>query len=353
MAIETIALNQQQQYQQSSLIERDIRLSKITNNPALNELSPRVESSTLLANNSEKRLSQQSRKEFTSTELTSEADAYQRPLPPKIKLIKLILESYLGKNLDLSNKFDYQAAKTQAQQQMDDAQASPVAEFITLAGQQFNAGDNVSVTTLTVEQQKLDYQMQGTFKLDNRIINLDYRLSLSSEYSSITKLETTAAALKDPLIIQFGARGLGSITDFTPLDINNDQQLDALPIFSGDVGYLFFDKNNNKQVDNGSELFGPKTGSGFNELAKLDSNNNGFFDQQDDNYQNIYIWQPQKQAMTSLSAAGISAIYLDAINTPFNFRDQSGEISAQLRQTSFAIGENNQAYGVHQVDVRI
>jgi hypothetical protein len=386
MAIQTIHLDQQQQYQQKNTSKRTIKRLHTFNAPSVNKQTTKKSSNQQLKTTTNTlsllvhTTTNVSNKALTNNTVTVE-DIYQRPLPAKVKLIKLILESYISKNIKVTDKqFDYkkasaQISKTQqalsfnqqsVEQQIPNAQNI---KFITIDGKQYRQQEQVSITTLLTEQQQLNFAMQGEFIIDNKKVNLNYQLNLKASYSSIHSIETTAAALKDPVVIQFGTRSIGYITDYTKFDINNDNKQNDLPIFSGDVGYLIFDKNNNHHVDNGGELFGPTTNNGFSELAQLDSNNNGFFDNQDDKYSQIYIWQPKqtkpnsneqspnKQNLVSLSQAGIKAISLNAITTQFNFRDQSkdnkGEINARLTQTSFAISENNKTLGVHQIDVRL
>jgi len=380
MAIQTIAVKQQQHYENNIVSQREIIAIKPAENTLAANRSPIKENTQSFSINSKNALikSQIMAPDSGKTQSNDETELYQRPLPPKVKLIKLILESYLGKDLSIDlSQLDFRNSKQQSladTEKLSDLNTSsnPKNELLNIDGQQFNSDDNITVTNSNVELQYLSYQVQGQFSLNDQNITLDYQFDLSSKYASKTTITTTAAALKDPLIIQFGAQGIGEINGETELDINNDKNLNSLPIFSGDVGYLVFDKNDNKTVDNGSELFGPTSNNGFSELAQLDSNNNGFFDSQDNAYQRVYIWQPQQdnssnntsniipkkgnnnqQELVSLAHAGVSAIYLDAIDTPFNFRNQNGDITAQLRQSSFAITDNNQAVGIHQIDVQI
>ncbi len=228
---------------------------------------------------------------------------------------------------------------------------------MTIDGQSFQHNDLLSVERWTSHEQRLDYQVQGVFSVNEQELSLNYSFTLASEHESYSKIEMSAAALKDPIVVQFGSQELGYIEGEKKFAINQDNTLDSLPIFSGDVGYLVYDKNQNQQADDGSELFGPQTGQGFAELAQLDSNNNGFIDAEDQQFEQLYIWQPsddyQTEQWLSLSQANIQAISLSAVNTPFDFYDSQGEIQAQMRQSSFAISEEGLGRGVHQIDVRI
>jgi len=378
MTIQTVSLEQQHQYQQQTTSQRKIKRitafdgnqgstqlpnktinKQIANVSASNQVSTSELQAGILALN---------RASSASNTSDNIEDIYHRPLPVKVKLMKLILENYLGKNLDLSNQsLSYQ--KSSAQQftieniskitHLSSQQLSPNSDLISLDGKTFNRQDQIEVSTISQQTQQLNFSMQGDFIIDNQAVNLNYQLQLNSQYSTASTVNMSAAALKDPLVIQYGAQSIGKIIGYQALDINNDKQQDNLPIFSGDVGYLVYDKNNDQQVNNGSELFGPTSNNGFAELAMLDSNQNGYFDQQDDKYQQVYIWQPkhmnsaEEQNLVTLSQAGIKAISLNAIDTQFNFRGDHGEIDAQLTQSSFAITNNNQAVGVHQIDVRL
>lgn len=196
--------------------------------------------------------------------------------------------------------------------------------------------------------------MNGEFTVNGQRLKMDYSFAIANEHTSYSSVEMTAAALKDPLIVQFGNQAIGEINDHHSFDINQDGNLNKLPIFTGDVGYLVYDKNQNVKADDGSELFGPQTGHGFNELAQFDSNGNGFIDNEDEAFEQLYIWQPEKSSkMMSLTEANILAINTSAIDTPFSFYDTQGNIMAQMRRSSFAISNDGLGKGVHQIDVRI
>ena len=283
----------------------------------------------------------------------------------KLQLMVIVLERVLGRTLDISD-FSFTAKKDDRSNDsangnslLNNDMLSPLgAQLINIDGQSFQQGDVVSVEQWHSREQQLEYQVQGTFMVNEQELFLDYNYSLASEQISYSKIEMSVEALKDPIIVQFGSRGLGEISGQKDFDFNQDKSLNILPVFSGDVGYLVYDKNHNNKADDGGELFGPETGQGFTELAQLDSNKNGFIDAEDQHFEQLYLWQPgndnnQAEQWLSLEEAEIQAISLSAISTPYDFYDQQGEIQAQLRQSSFAISENGIGRGVHQVDVRI
>lgn len=56
----------------------------------------------------------------------------------------------------------------------------------------------------------------------------------------------------------------------------------------------------NGKIDDGSELFGARTGNGFNELAKYDSDNNHFIDAGDPVFSNLAFYQKILRVVMSL-----------------------------------------------------
>jgi len=361
MSLTSLSFNQQADYKQNYVHRRQVTLlSKSQKPPALSATAQRavVQESTLSKDNTlieAADLIKQPNQQHTPEE------SYHRPLPPKVALIKIILEGYLGRrfadlsvdlnlgsNQDLDNNVE-----TNTDEQPSKSSSGMPTESFDIDGQIFAPEDKVQVERWQIHQQELHFTMQASFELEGEQLAVNFAFSLASEQRSYSSLEMSAGALKDPLIVQFGEQGLGHITDNVLFDINQDEHLDNLPIFSGDVGYLVFDKNNNQQADTGNELFGPQTGNGFSELAVLDSDENGFIDANDDEFSQLYVWQPQQGALISLQDANIKAINISAIDTPFSFYGDNGEIAAQLRQSSFLISDTGQARGVHQVDVRI
>ena len=397
MTIHTLAVSQQQQYQYDQSVKRKItRLApgaETAQSPQGREserenVSTAAQSTSLSASLSRSISLSAARstslaalsantpsislpvKEAASNNNHTGNNTYKRPLSPEMGLIKLIIEGYFGEYLDL-NKYDFDFSKIKeanSQQYLTGIGSTLNASsaMLTLDNQVFNENEQIKVEQFFSRSQSLSYQMQGEFIIDDKQLSLDYSFELTSEQIRYNSFETQAGNLKDPILVQFGNQSLGHIEGEQDFDINNDNTLDALPIFSGDVGYLVYDQNANGRADNGSELFGPNSGNGFGELALLDDNKNGFIDKNDTGFEQLYLWQPSGQGQPdgngqvdeqgqwlSLADAGIAAINLDAISTPYAFYDEEDQIQAQLRQSSFAIGENGQGYGVHQIDVRI
>jgi hypothetical protein len=333
---------------QAPSISQSVNLSDLQSNKSLNQ-----DLLMLVKNNIDEMLSKN-----TSVKETELEETYGRPLPPKIELMKVILEGYF--NIEFEGYFSQRnlQANTQSDNNLQSLHQVAVEgsenNQINIDGIKFNSNDLLKVEQWQQHSQSLSYQMNGEFDVNGQHIKIDYSFVIASEQTSYSSVEKTAAALKDPLIVQFGEQSIGQIKGHQNFDINQDGDLNKLPVFSGDVGYLVYDKNQNLKADNGGELFGPKTGLGFNELAQLDSNKNGFIDSDDDAFEHLYLWQPEKSNnLRSLTEVKIQAINTSAIDSPFSFYDTKGNIMAQMRQSSFAISHDGEGKAVHQIDVII
>lgn len=355
MTISTLSLSQEQSYQQTTAQNQKVTL--VAHEKNAHPQQPSTTPSSVLSNNL-------SSMQTMSVQSELEQLTYEKPKEVRLQLMVLVLERFLGRTIDIKGvniSGENQKAENGSLNEnapIENIFSPRTDELINIEGQTFQQGDRVSVEQWHTHEQNLNYQMQGIFEFDDQEVSLNYNFSLSSERQSYSKVEMSVEALKDPIIVQFGSQGLGEINGQRIFDINQDSRLDSLPVFSGDVGYLVHDTNDNMIADNGSELFGPKTGQGFTELAQLDSNKNGFIDAGDEQFEKLYLWQPsseenQEEQWLSLKEANIKAISLSKIDTPFDFYDQNGEVQARLRQSSFAISEDGAGRGVHQVDVRI
>ena len=73
----------------------------------------------------------------------------------------------------------------------------------------------------------------------------------------------------DPLVINFknASASLGDRNYYFDIDCDGKRITLLSPEW---VQVLALDRNNNNIIDDGSELFGPQSGNGFNELAVYD-----------------------------------------------------------------------------------
>lgn len=290
----------------------------------------------------------------TDTDEATENEPDQPEMAPELFKTKLILEKMFGFTTSIMR---FEQLPDSIKDKKSSASDNDETRTVTIDGQNFLAGDQLLITEISTSSQQLNYQTSGTFVINGKDHLVSYQLELSEKRVSLSQTRSSAEQLKDPLLVQYGDIAIGQLNgQSASIDVNGDDKIDQLPMFNGNVGYLVFDKNGNAKADNGSELFGPQTGAGFNELSALDTNNNGFVDREDDNFSDLYLWQIDSAGNNSwiaLSDTNIEGISLNATATPFNFYDQDDQLQARLTQTSIAITDTGRAYGVHQIDIRI
>ena len=78
-------------------------------------------------------------------------------------------------------------------------------------------------------------------------------------------------------------------------------------------GFLALDQNGDGTVNDGSGLFGARTGNGFHELAAYDDDGNGWIDEGDSVYVGLRIWEKDAEGndrLMALGKRGLGAIFL-------------------------------------------
>jgi hypothetical protein len=78
-----------------------------------------------------------------------------------------------------------------------------------------------------------------------------------------------AARKTDPLVLNFAGTAAQLTDQRFSFDLNADGSDEQINFVTPGSGFLVFDRNQDGKVNNGSELFGPTTGDGFQELAAL------------------------------------------------------------------------------------
>lgn len=121
-------------------------------------------------------------------------------------------------------------------------------------------------------------------------------------------------------------------------------------------GFLGLDSNNNGRIDNGKELFGTQSGDGFADLARYDSDGNGWIDEGDPVYARLKVWLKDASGadkVISLADAGVGAIYLGAASTSFDLKDSSNALAGRIQSTGVYLNNNGSVGTIQHVDLSI
>jgi hypothetical protein len=223
------------------------------------------------------------------------------------------------------------------------------------------AGWGLSYDSITThyESEKVSFSSTGTvLTSDGKEININLQLNMSREFMSREEIHIRAgdAVRKDPLVINFNAPA-ASLTDTKfSFDIDNDGSADQISNLASGSGYLSLDLNNDGRINDGSELFGPKSGDGFSDLSLYDNDGNGWIDENDSIFDKLRIWtrdEAGNDTLFALGQKGIGAIYLGSAGTAFSLMGQGNKENGIIQKTGIYLNENGTAGTIQHVDLAI
>lgn len=244
----------------------------------------------------------------------------------------------------------------------------------SITGLSTNASDSSSIVDLTTSSQpgslwtRQSYQSVSitetettTFQSTGTVVtadgrSIDFNISMEMSRSFTESAETlssdTQYILTDPLIIQLEDAPETIDDQKWFFDIDGDGKEEEISQLAKGNAFLAMDKDGNGKIDNGNELFGAKTGNGFQELSEYDEDGNGWIDENDSAYSKLKIWVKDASGndkLMDLKQADIGAIYLGASNTEFTHKAiDTNETQAVVRQTGFYLHESTGSAGIMQ-----
>jgi hypothetical protein len=206
------------------------------------------------------------------------------------------------------------------------------------------------------EVEKTAFAASGLIRTaDGQEIEFGAELTMSREFFSETSLTLRAGdALKDPLVINFNGTAARLTQTRFAFDIDLDGQPDQINFLREGSGFLALDRNGDGEINDGGELFGPRSGDGFAELAAFDQDENLWIDENDSIYERLRIWSRDEAGTNQLLAlgqSGVGAIYLGQIATPFELKDSANESQGAVRSTGIYLNEDGTPGTIQQIDL--
>ncbi|MCW5978608.1 MAG: hypothetical protein KIT09_11050 [Bryobacteraceae bacterium] len=125
------------------------------------------------------------------------------------------------------------------------------------------------------------------------------------------------------------------------------------PLFlevAGRQALLVRDADANGTVSGDDELFGARTGDGFNELGLLDDDGNGWIDSGDAAFGQLRL-RLGDGSLQSLEALGIGALSTSGAAGEFHYKNESNELVAVVRRTGVYLTEDGRAGALRQIDL--
>ncbi len=207
------------------------------------------------------------------------------------------------------------------------------------------------------EQESMTFETVGkAVTADGRTIEFNMELEMSREYTeTVGALEDTTVIMTDPLVISLDSNPVSVSDEKWKFDIDGDGKTDNISKLSEGAGYLVLDKNKDGIINNGTEMFGAKTGNGFAELADYDEDGNGWIDENDAVYKDLAVWIKDDKGndkLVSMKDANVGAIYLGSAATDFALKsEKDNTYNAQIRRTGVYLTEDGQANTIQQLDM--
>lgn len=192
---------------------------------------------------------------------------------------------------------------------------------------------------------------------DGRQLEFNLELEMTREYYESTEVlnQSVEAIMTDPLVISLDGNPISVSNQKWCFDIDADGTKDSISLLSRGAGFLCFDKNGDGTINDGSEMFGSKTGNGFAELSAYDADGNGWIDEADEIFDKLSVWQKDdagNDKLISLRDAKLGAIYLGSARSEFALKSLSdNKQNAQIRRSGVFLHENGMSGLIQQIDM--
>ncbi len=270
---------------------------------------------------------------------------------PKLKLIRQMMELLTGEKIKLVDLQDIEAtASTNSSNRTTVSAAQHSAGFSI----EYDASESYTETEHTT------FSASGTVKTgDGKEISFSIELSMERSYheeSSVNLRLGDAAKKVDPLVLNFAGTAAQLSDQRFSFDLNADGEKEQINSLKRGSGFLAFDRNNDGKINDGQELFGPVSGNGFAELSALDDDSNGWIDENDDAYDKLQIWQSgddDQGNLQSLNEAGVGALALSHIGTPFSIKNNVNELLGQVRSSGIFLQHAGETGTIQHVDLTV
>ncbi|MBL8451619.1 MAG: hypothetical protein JNK97_02645 [Zoogloea sp.] len=268
---------------------------------------------------------------------------------PQLELLRSIVEMLTGQRIHLMSASDMNP----------DQVAAEAARSVGAATEQEpEFGVEYDRTETRTHSEETRFAAEGRIRTaDGREIGFSVALSMSRSETETRELSLRAgnAVSKDPLVVNFSGSAASLSSQRFSFDLMGDGREVAMPVLQRGSGFLVLDAREGAQVTSGRQLFGPASGDGFADLARHDSDANGWIDEADPVFSRLGVWTPDAQGggeVVSLGEARIGALYLGRVATPFTLKE-GGEDLGAVRSSGIYAREDGGVGTLQQVDLKV
>ncbi len=208
------------------------------------------------------------------------------------------------------------------------------------------------------ESESTSFNCAGQVKTsDGRSIDINMNVSMSRNFASYYEANFASEKLQlcDPLVINFDSPVAGLDSEYSFFfDLDTDGEEEKIARLTSGSGYLAIDLNEDGVINDGSELFGPKSGNGFADLSSYDEDHNGWIDENDSVFEKLKIWSKDENGndvLYTLKEKNVGALYTGAADTQFALNDASNNSLGYIRQTGVFLYEDGKVGTLQHVDL--
>lgn len=206
------------------------------------------------------------------------------------------------------------------------------------------------------ESENTYFKARGRVKTaDGREIAINVDVGMSREFTAYYEENYGFAKVNtcDPLVINLN----GNVAQLSDqkffFDLDADGEKEEIAKLESGSGYLSLDKNGDGIINDGSELFGPKSGNGFGDLAAYDEDDNGWIDENDEIWSKLKIWCKDEKGndkLYTLAESGVGAICLQNVETNFT-QGNAESVKGYIRKTGIFLYENGNVGTLQHLDL--
>lgn len=214
-----------------------------------------------------------------------------------------------------------------------------------------------AISGYTSESESTTFVSQGLVQTeDGRSIGFNIEVSMSRAFmAEFNILEAETYIVTDPLMVNLDIN-VGRVSDQKfYFDLDSDGEKEHISFAGRGSGFLALDKNGDGIINDGSELFGTKSGDGFKDLAAYDSDGNGWIDENDSIFSRLKVWTKDADGndyLIDLKQADVGAIFLGNVDTQYSLKDFDNILNAEIKKTGIYLRESSGAAGtLNHVDL--
>lgn len=210
------------------------------------------------------------------------------------------------------------------------------------------------------EREETRFAAEGVVRTaDGRTLSFTLSLSLSRSYEERIEIgvrQGEARQKRDPLVVNFDGSAAQLTSRRFAFDLDADGSMEQINFVGAGSGFLAIDRSGDGRINDGSELFGTRSGDGFADLAAFDTDANGWIDENDAVYGDLRLWRKDaagNDTLLTLAEADVGAIHLGRIATPFALKDSANALLGEIRTSGVFLHEDGRAGSLQQIDLTV